>query len=323
MKVLLITGPAGASQGWGDMYTTELICDAIQSSGKDAEIQYVTRENDFLRAVTMKSFDLVWSALYHFSSNVSYIGCCQDELWVADILKEKHIPYVGPNARTMKNLIDKSATHRLLLEADIGVPGQDVVPVGGAVPSVTYPVFVKPCYESESSGISEESVVNSDLELEKRIKYIHETFKEPAVIEDYLPGKEFTVSVLGNGTYRKFYPVVNIIHPSAFKKYPVIVEGLKEKGLIELKIPNRGFEEAGALADRAAKILDCLDHVRIDMREDEFGNLKVIEVNGIPGLNPRKSRSLLIHSIYNSSQGNGFCSLINKIVEAARDRYGI
>lgn len=325
MKVLLVTGPAGASHGWGDIHTTELICEAIKSSGKDAEILYVTNENDFLRGIKSKFFDMVWSSLYHFSSNGDYIGACQEELWVADILEANNIPFIGSNARTMKNLIDKSITNRILFDTDIDVPAQHLVFPNDVITPVTYPAFVKPCCESESSGISEESVVNSDLELKRRIHYVHETFKQPALIEDYLPGREFTVSMLGNNGNRKFYPVINIIDPSAFKKYSVIVDGLKDKGLIHLKISTCQEEEAKALAEGAVKSLGCLDHVRVDMREDQLGKLKVIEVNGIPGLNPIKSRSLFIHNIYNSSQGdkNNFFSLINAIVEAAQDRYGI
>ncbi len=106
-KVLIITGPAGDAQGWGDLSVTESICEAIKEKGNDAEIAFVTSMEEFYDAIENKTYDIVWSALYHISEKSETIGMSDgDDKWLADILDEKGIPYIGPNAATRKALID-------------------------------------------------------------------------------------------------------------------------------------------------------------------------------------------------------------------------
>ncbi|MBC2581087.1 ATP-grasp domain-containing protein [Clostridium sp. DJ247] len=323
MKVLLITGSAGSVQGWGDLQTTQEICNAIRESGKEAEILYVDTVDELIKGLDTLSYDIVWSSLYHISKNKDYVGLPSDELWVADILDQRGIPYIGPSAQTMKQLIDKSATINLLREANIPIPEQHVIHIGEKLFKKTYPWFVKPRFESESNGISERSVAHSYEELESRLQYIHSNFRQSALVEEYLPGRELTVAVIGNGNGRKILPVLNVIDKSAYKKYPLVTIELKIKNLISFEIPKDNFNEAVELAKKAADVLKCYDHVRIDMREDINGKLKVIEVNGIPGLNPIKSRSLHIHALYNEHylKADNFRVLIETIVDSAIGRH--
>jgi D-alanine-D-alanine ligase len=326
MRVLLITGPAGAAQGWGDLGTTEKIRDTIAAAGSDAQILYVESMDDLMRGIASTRFDMVWSALYHISQHSDHVGVAASrECWVADILDQKQIPYVGSDSLTMKRMIDKAATHRVLAAAGVPIPMHILVKEHDPLPEVSYPAFVKPSCESESTGISEESVVHSPEELEIRIRYVADTFRQPVLVEEYLPGSELTVAMIGNGNGRIFMPVENAIHPSSYRKYPLIMGNMKQEGLVRLQIPNRGLEDAKWLASAAADAMGCLDHVRIDMREDDSGNLRVIEVNGIPGLNPKNSRSLRIHGIYNPTLigEDNFRVLIGAITSSAAERYGI
>ncbi len=326
MKVLLITGDAGHVQGWGDLETTRNMCKAIEESGKEAEILYVNNMEELERGLKTLRFDIVWSALYHVSENGEYVGLASsDTSWIGDILNERGIPFIGPGAQTMKDLINKSATTNILRNANIPVPEQHVVNEGEEIYVDKFPMIVKPCFESESTGICEESVVCSQQELIKRLNYIHNTFRQPALVEEYLPGREFTVAVLKNGSNREILPVENIIERNAYENYPLVTVELKVKDLISFSVPKVNYNESIALANDAAEVLCCYDHIRIDMREDVTGKLKIIEVNGIPGLNPIKSRSLQIHSLYypGFSKKENFKMLINKIVDSAIERHGI
>ncbi len=242
-----------------------------------------------------------------------------------DVLDEMGIPYIGSRSDTMKMLIDKAATHKRLRENGIPLPDQALVHPGEEVKDVAYPAIVKPCFESESTGISEESVVHNNNELKRRIQFIHETFLQPALVEEYLPGREITVAVIGNGQEREILPVVNIIDSSAFTHYPLVTVDLKVRDLITFEIPGVNLEESISLTRNITDILGCYDHIRVDLREDHTGRLKVIEVNGIPGLNPVKSRSLQIYKLYNQdiSQSANFSKLINSIVDSALIRYGL
>lgn len=121
-KILLVTGPAGEFQGWGNLKTTELIKEAIEYSGKEAKIVYVESAKQFLDGLKKNTFDIVWSALYHLSQKSGSVGVVSDEPWVADILDEKSLPYIGSSSDTMKNLIDKSKTNKILYDHNIAVP---------------------------------------------------------------------------------------------------------------------------------------------------------------------------------------------------------
>ncbi len=94
-----------------------------------------------------------------------------DEKWIADILDDKGIPYIGPDAKTMKNLIHKTSTHKILKSKGISIPYHYQLGTGDKLPDIVYPAFVKPSYESRSIGISDESVVNSPEELKKNSLY--------------------------------------------------------------------------------------------------------------------------------------------------------
>ncbi len=326
-KVLLITGPAGDAQGWGDLSVTKSICQAIIDSGRDAEIAFVKSMEDFYQAIEEKSFDMVWSALYHISEKSETVGMSDgDHTWLADILDEKGIPYIGPNAATMKALIHKTSTHRILEENGVSVPYHYQIDKNDKLPDLVYPAFVKPSYESRSVGISDESVVNSREELKKRVSYIHSEFDQPALVEEYLPGQEYTVLMLGNGQQQEFLPGRVEVDPSMFGKYPILRTDLRGVGVTKIRPTNHMTKEAVQITLDAMDALKCLDHVRADMRLDAEGRLKIIEVNGIPGLKPLKSWSPQMFTMHHPSQEGpmeDYKRLIDHIVSSTLARYGL
>ena len=327
-KVLIITGPAGDAQGWGDINATQSIKKAIDDSGKSARIAFVNNMDEFYSSIEKNKFDIAWSALYHISGNSETIGMGEsNEKWVADIFDDKGIPYIGPDAKTMRQLIHKTSTHRILKNKEISVPYHYQLKTSDALPDIVYPAFVKPSYESRSVGISDESVVNSPKELEKRINYIETRFEQPALVEEYLPGSEYTVLMLGNGVHQTFLPGKVVVDPSMFGKYPILRSDLRGIGVTKIQIVSKKKEkELIELCRQAMEALNCLDHVRADMRVDANGKLKIIEVNGIPGLKPEKSWSPQIFSLnYPSLDGpmEDYRKLIDHIVTSALARYNI
>ena len=326
-KVLIITGPAGDAQGWGDMSVTQHVCDAINANGKSAEIAYVESLDDFKKAVRNSSFDIIWSALYHASSKADIIGLSAgDDAWLADYLDGWQIPYIGPNALTMKQLIQKYETHRILSQHGVAVPYHHLVGEGDPLPDIAYPAFVKPSTESRSVGISDNSVVDSARALRKQVDYILETFKQPALIEEYLPGEEYTVLMLGNGKIQEFLPGIVTVEASHYGKYPILRSDLRGVGLTKIHRPESRIEEANALCKQATDALNCWDHVRVDMRVDAHGRLKIIEVNGIPGLKPIKSWSPQIYTLYHASPlgpEEDYRNLIDVIVQSGLLRHNL
>jgi len=175
--------------------------------------------DEFKRAIDDHRFDIAWSALYYITDKVDIVGLnVDDDAWLADIFDRRQIPYIGPNALTMRQLINKTWTHRILDKNKIAVPRHHQVDVGEGIPDIKYPAFVKPSCESRSIGISDESVVHTRKALKARVRYIHENFEQPALIEDYLPGEEYTVLMIGNGENQEFLPGVVTIKGGEIRK---------------------------------------------------------------------------------------------------------
>ncbi len=323
MRIKLITGSAGHVQGWGDLATTEMVADILGTLGHEAEISFITEFVQLHRELRRSPCDLAWSSLYYLSEHDDFVGDSADQPWILELLERLAIPYVGSGYRCMRAMLDKAHTNERLRRAGIGVPWQHCIAPGQEIPALALPAFVKPRFESESTGVNEQSVVTTFVQLEERIEMVHRHFQQSAVVEEYLPGREFTVSMTGNGPERRFRPVENIIHSEAFERYPTLTNRLKEEGWLKFEIPEDRSETLCTIAEQTATVLDCLDHVRIDLREDATGQPKVIDVNGIPGLNPLKSRSLIIESLYGVTAAEAPAKLISAIIEAAAARYNL
>ena len=326
MRVLLLTGPGGDAQGWGDMSVTRSVADAIDQSGDSAAIAYVDTESDFLSLLDRGGFDIVWSALYHITPNDRFIGRNEGGMWVADVLDSRAIPYVGSNSQTMKDMIDKYHTHVALARRGVPVPAHVLLRSADDMSTVRYPAFVKPICESRSVGISDDSVVDSEEQLRRQVAYVEREFDEAALVEDFMPGDEFTVLVLGNGDRRECLPGLVTVDPQHYGRHKVLRADLRGVGLTHIYPPGPRSEEAKALATQAANAMNCLDHVRIDIKTDAAGALRIMEVNGIPGLKPHKSWGPQLYTLHHHSAGGemeDYRRLVKAVVDSARQRYGL
>jgi D-alanine-D-alanine ligase len=326
MRVLLLTGPGGDAQGWGDLAVTEAVAAAATSVGHAAQISSVDTEAGFLRAIGAGGYDIVWSALYYITANEKFIGRGEDGMWVADVLDAKGIPYVGSNSQTMKDMIDKFQTHKTLAGRGVAVPAHRLVRSTDDVSEIRYPAFVKPMGESRSVGINDDSVVANADELMRQVRWIEREFQQAALVEDFMPGDEYTTLVIGNGSTREALPGLVTVAPQHYGRHKVLRADLRGVGLTKIsKPPSRG-EEAAALASQAADAMHCLHHVRIDIKTDAAGTLRIMEVNGIPGLKPHKSWAPQIFTLYCASPGgemDDYRLLIRRIIESAGARYGL
>ena len=316
-KIVLVTGQAGDAQGWGNMHVTEAVREAILAADIDCRILCAENPEELKSGLDSEPCDLVWSALYFFSARADIIGAAgEDIVWVADLLDQWKIPYVGPSAQTMKNLIGKFTTHEILNRAGVRVPKHILCPPHTAGEVDFFPAFVKPNGESRSIGISDKSVAETPEALASQIAFIQKELGQEALVEEYLPGREYTVMVIGNGKYQEILPGLVTVSKEHYGKYPILRSDLRGVGLTKISIPQEHFDEAVDLAGRAAKALNCRDHIRIDMREGQDGKLRIMEVNGIPGLKPGRSWSPQIFALYHPGT-DPYRGLIASIVNAA------
>jgi D-alanine-D-alanine ligase len=326
MRVVLLTGPGGDAQGWGDLKVTEEVARAAEASGHEPRIVWVQSEADFRRCLDGAPFDILWSALYHVSANERFIGRSEDGFWVADVLDERQLPYIGSDSRCLRDMIDKSATHRILAAAGVSVPGNRVVRGDTDLSGIGYPAFVKPIGESRSVGISDDSVVESEPELRRQVAFIEREFDQPALVEEFLPGPEYTVLVLGNDGGREVLPGSVSVEAKHYGRHRILRADLRGVGLTRVGPAGQEQEALREIAGRAAEAMGCRDHVRVDVKAGADARLRIIEVNGIPGLKPHKSWACQLFTLHHASpagEGEDYRRLIARIIASAARRYGL
>ena len=324
-ELLLVTGPGGDAQGWGNMHVTEILNETVNALGVKCSIAFVRSRAEFDAVMDKSTCDMVWSSLYYLSEKEAIVGIPEEAEWVSDLLDARNIPYIGSSAQTMKDMILKYRTHEIMEKAGVLVPFHVLIEPGAPIPpNIPFPAFVKPNGESRSVGISDRSVVNTPEELAAQVEWVHRELGQGALVEEYLPGEEYTVLMLGNGEHQEILPGKVTVDESHYGKYRILRSDLRGVGLTKVSIPTEHAEEAAELMRKACAALKCMDHVRADMRVGADGRLRIIEVNGIPGLKPVKSWSPQIFSLYHpqGSPEADYREMIRAILISAFARIG-
>lgn len=240
------------------------------------------------------------------------------------ILEMKKIPYVGSDGLSLALTLDKIMAKKLFISDDIPTPHfmesktVDDIYLNG----LKFPLIVKPRFEGSSKGLAEASKVENRSSLEKRVDYITKNYEQPALIEEFIRGREFTVALIGNDEDAALSPVQIEIDGKLklgdmFYTFTHISSG-KLKYICPAKISKKLDKQLRSLAYKAFKSVDCRDFGRVDFRVDENGNLYVLEVNPLP--------SLALEDVFTSiaeAEGKTYEFLIDRIVETALKRYGI
>jgi D-alanine-D-alanine ligase len=193
--------------------------------------------------------------------------------------------------------------------------------------NLSFPVIVKPAREDGSIGIEFNAVCESIKELMERIHDIHEKFDSPALIEEYIEGREFYVAVLGNEN-----PVALPVVELDFSKLPEGTPKIagtevkwrtgteayrKTKSIIPTDLDEKTVKTLNETAIAAYQALELRDYGRIDMRLDRDGKVYVLEVNPNPWLDSKAEVSLAA-----KESGRSQAALIDEIVNLALSRYG-
>ena len=141
-------------------------------------------------------------------------GPCR-EGYIPSILEHLKIPYTASDPLTLNICLDKSRTKEIL--AYYGLPTSRFRVVSDnnfSFNSLHYPLMVKPLYEGSSIGIRNDSLVRTRQEMKERVLWLLNNYNEPALVEEFLPGREFTVAILGNGSEARVLPMVEILFDS-------------------------------------------------------------------------------------------------------------
>ena len=216
--------------------------------------------------------------------------------------------------------LDKAMTKRVL--RDLGLPTAPfaVVESAAAVDRVDmpYPLFVKPLAEGTAKGIDGRSRVDSIGQLRLVVDRVVEEFRQPALVEAYLPGREFTVGITGTGSDAVAVATLEIVLLAEAEPHSytyVNKERCEELCQFPLAPPDWAAK-AEELALAAWRGLGCRDAGRIDLRADANGQLQLMEINPLPGLHPFHSDLPMLCTAVSVS----YTELIRRIVDSAESR---
>ena len=205
--------------------------------------------------------------------------------------------------------------------------------IGPRAPSGQRPVFVKPVHEGSSKGITEKNLCRTPDEVEAQVGFLLERYDQPVLVEEYLPGAEFTCAILGNDEDARVLPIVGI-NFAALPAGAVPVYGFEAKWLWDTpEHPLEMFECPARIDDaleseiervvlRAYHVLGCRDWSRIDVRLDAAGEPNVVEVNPLPGILPNPEENSCFPKAARAA-GMSYDELIGACLRAAADREGV
>ena len=211
------------------------------------------------------------------------------------------IPYTGSDSATLAIALDKALGKKVLLQHDILTPKFQVMESHRerVASDMKYPLIVKPNAEGSSKGIGSTSVVDNEEQLRDKVKELIERYRQPALVEEYITGREFTVGLLGDKRPRVLPPMeIRFKHEENTR--PVYDYGVKQEWekYVYYECPAKLTEAEQKAMEKIARAtfwaLDCRDVARVDMRMDAEGRIYVLEVNPLPGLTPDYSDLVLI-----------------------------
>jgi D-alanine-D-alanine ligase len=300
----------------------DAICESLEDIGISA--RSVNLKNDMRLLVGIlqqREMDVIFNLVESFHNE------SEPEMHVAGLYDLFKIPYTGASPKALGNCLDKILTKQLLRSYGIRVPRYKVIyslplhkPIG-----LPYPLIVKPVHEDASAGIENESVVRNRTQLLTRIEYIHKWFKQGALVEEYIIGREFNVSIVGNKPAMTL-PVSEIdfsgmpdhLHKIVSYQAKWIPDHDAYKHTVPIcpaRIPEKLSHELSRTALTCARIMGTRDYARVDMRVDEDGTIYVLEVNPNPDIS-RDAGFMRAASVYGWDHGE----TLRRIIQFAFER---
>ena len=249
------------------------------------------------------------------------------EMNIAALLELLEIPFTGSSALVLGLSQDKGKTKSILAHHGVPTPAYAVWPPGGKSPvhRLNFPLIVKPLREDASLGIGNDALVNGPRALRHQVEKIHRLHHQPALVEEYIEGRELNVSVLGNQDL-EVLPISEIDFSTLPPGLPRIC-GYEAKWVenspefhhtvphCPASLPRRLEKRVREAALRSYRVMDCRDYARVDIRLGLDGVPYVLEINANPDISPDAGmpRSAKV-------AGYDYARLIGRIAELAWTR---
>lgn len=259
-----------------------------------------------------------WDMVFNIAEGLNGFG---REALVPALLDEFGIPYAFSDPLVLSLTLHKGMAKRVVRDARVPTPDFKVLEKPGDLDRIIdlpFPLFIKPVAEGTGKGITAASKIMNAAQLSVMGKKMLENYRQPVLVETFLPGREFTVGILGTGDRAAVIGVMEVLlkdsaEPDAYSY------SNKEKcdEMVEYRlVKDESAEETARIALKSYRVLGCRDAGRVDMRLDANGVPNFIEVNPLAGLNPEHSDLCIIAE----KAGLTYGGLIGFIMESAVER---
>lgn len=307
-------------EGYSEEETAEFDSEITISSVENTlnELGYKTQRIGNVKALIKALNDGArWDLVFNIAEGMYGIG---REAQVPALLDVYQIPYVFSDPLVLSLTLHKGLTKRVIRDCNIPTANFFIIEKSSDLAKVNlnFPLFAKPVAEGTGKGIDSRSKVNSKEELQELCVELLEHFKQPVLVEEYLPGREFTVGVVGTGDDARVVGVMEIVITERAKESTYSYHTKENwKGIVEYPMATGDVEKkCTEVALSAWKTLGCRDGGRVDLKMDANGTPNFIEVNPLAGINPEHSDLPMLAG----KKGLTFNQLIDMIMKSALTR---
>jgi len=245
------------------------------------------------------------------------------------LLEMLGVPYTGSQVRALALTLDKPMTKRVLAFHGLPTPAFQEFrsPDEPLDPALRFPLFAKPACEGTGMGIDERSVLHTDAEVRDRVAYLIHAYREPALVEEYIEGRDVTVGMVGNWPDLHVFPI-SMVDYSGYGEQaaPIYTAAYKVDRADDYRyqcpadLPEPLAGELARLAVETMRVTNTLDFARVDFRLNRLEGDKptILEINSLPGITPISDLTLMA-----AANGWSHADLVNGILDAALRRLGL
>lgn len=257
----------------------------------------------------------------------SVFGNTSWEMNIPAMLELMRIPYTGSSPLTLGLCQDKGKAKDILLSKGILTPRYEIVGrEEDFKPKTTFPMIVKPLHEDGSLGISKESVVYDNESLLQRIRYVIKEYRQPALVEEFIDGRELNVSILEMNGKPEILPISEIDYSGFPENIPHIcsfeakwkaesLEYQRSTPICPAQLDWVLQRKVEHIATEVFKLFGCRDYARVDIRLDKDGEIYVLEVNPNPDISPQSGFARSIKAF-----GMSYDEFVRCLIERALHR---
>lgn len=234
------------------------------------------------------------------------------------------LPYSGPGPLAAAVTQDKPTTKRLLTAAGLPTPPFQVFdgPEAAQQCSMPFPLFVKPKHEGTGMGILSDSIVRGSEELTRQVERVVRQYRQPALVESFIEGRELTCGVVGNNGDLHIMPILEVDFGGYPKDLAPVYSSTHKNDLDHLfryrcpaALPGEIAAEIKRLTRATFEVTGCRDYARVDFRLTPEGQLFILEINGLPGITPRSDMTMMA-----KAEGRTHAELVAAVLQAGLRR---